>query len=152
MQVNRIIAIFGTALLITAILTPLYVSVFQNNILVLMLFFAVSGLLPTVVAIRIPSSTIAQPKTRRKKRTRHNKSNNNKKAKRETGRIKFFNTAKQYGFITREDASDLYVQQRSLGPNVRPQHLTTGQVVTFEVAEVRGQKIARDVRVHKQET
>lgn len=152
MQINRIIATFGTALLITAILTPLYVSVFQNNILMLMLFFATGGLLTAVVAIRIPSSTIAQPKTSRKQHTKHNKSNNNKKAKRETGRIKFFNIAKQYGFITREGASDLYVQQRSLGPNVRPQHLTTGQVVTFEVADVRGQKIARDVRVHQKET
>ena len=148
MQVNRTIAIFGTALLITAVLTQLYVSVFQNNILVLMLFFVVGGLLTAVVAIRALSSTTTQSKTSKEKHTRH-KSDSNKQPKREIGRIKFFNIVKQYGFITREGASDLYVQQRSLGPGVRPQHLTTGQVVTFEVVDVRGQKVARDVCIHK---
>jgi CspA family cold shock protein len=56
---------------------------------------------------------------------------------RQTGTVKWFNDAKGYGFIQRENGSDLFVHFRSIaGSGFRS--LAEGQKVEFSVVE--GQK------------
>lgn len=53
---------------------------------------------------------------------------------RETGTVKWFNAAKGFGFITRENGEDIFVHFRSIqGKGHRS--LGEGQTVIFEVAE-----------------
>lgn len=53
---------------------------------------------------------------------------------RETGTVKWFNAAKGFGFITRENGDDIFVHFRSIqGKGHRS--LGEGQAVIFEVAE-----------------
>ncbi|MDH5611005.1 MAG: cold-shock protein [Gammaproteobacteria bacterium] len=53
---------------------------------------------------------------------------------RETGTVKWFNAAKGFGFITRENGEDIFVHFRSIqGKGHRS--LGEGQSVIFEVAE-----------------
>jgi CspA family cold shock protein len=58
-------------------------------------------------------------------------------ATRETGNVKWFNDAKGYGFIQREDGADVFVHYRAIrGDGHRS--LTEGQQVEYAVVE--GQK------------
>ncbi|CAH0324792.1 cold-shock protein [Pseudomonas brassicacearum] len=58
-------------------------------------------------------------------------------AERETGNVKWFNDAKGYGFIQREDGADVFVHYRAIrGEGHRS--LTEGQQVEYVV--VKGQK------------
>ncbi len=52
----------------------------------------------------------------------------------ETGKVKWFNNAKGYGFITREGGEDLFVHFKSiLGEGYRT--LKEGETVQFEVEQ-----------------
>ena len=67
-------------------------------------------------------------------------------SERQTGTVKWFNAAKGFGFIEREDADDVFVHFRAInGEGYRS--LTEGQKVDFTV--VQGQKglQAEDVNV-----
>jgi CspA family cold shock protein len=58
-------------------------------------------------------------------------------SERQTGTVKWFNEAKGYGFITRENGEDLFVHFRSInGSGFRT--LAEGQQVEFDVGS--GQK------------
>ena len=55
-------------------------------------------------------------------------------AERETGTVKWFNAAKGYGFITREDGADIFVHYSSImGDGYRK--LEEGQTVNFSVID-----------------
>lgn len=55
-------------------------------------------------------------------------------AKRETGTVKWFNDAKGYGFITRDNGADVFVHFRAItGRGHRT--LNEGQSVEFEVID-----------------
>ena len=56
---------------------------------------------------------------------------------RQTGTVKWFNDAKGYGFIQRENGSDLFVHFRSIA-GTGHRSLVEGQKVEFSVTE--GQK------------
>jgi CspA family cold shock protein len=55
----------------------------------------------------------------------------------QTGTVKWFNDSKGYGFIQRENGSDLFVHYRSIAGNGH-KTLKEGQQVSF--IEVQGQK------------
>jgi len=55
-------------------------------------------------------------------------------ATRETGNVKWFNDAKGYGFIAREDGPDVFVHYSAIvGDGFRS--LSEGQQVQFEITE-----------------
>ena len=56
---------------------------------------------------------------------------------RQTGTVKWFNDAKGFGFITRENGPDVFVHFRAISGSGH-RTLTEGQKVTFRV--VQGQK------------
>jgi len=62
------------------------------------------------------------------------------------GSVKFFNTEKGYGFISREGADDVFVHYSNIeGDGYKS--LEEGQTVEFEVAEGRKGQEAHNVRV-----
>ncbi len=63
-----------------------------------------------------------------------------------TGTVKFFNSEKGYGFITREQGDDVFVHYSKIqGEGYRS--LTPGQRVEFDVAPGRKGDEAQNVRV-----
>lgn len=65
-------------------------------------------------------------------------------AERETGTVKWFNAAKGYGFITREDGADIFVHYSSIiGDGYRK--LEEGQKVQFNVVDADKGLQAQDV-------
>ncbi len=69
-------------------------------------------------------------------------------AERETGTVKWFNSTKGYGFITRDKGEDLFVHYSSIrGKGYRM--LTEGQQVEFTVANGNKGPQAHDVLVLK---
>ncbi len=64
---------------------------------------------------------------------------------RETGTVKWFNGGKGFGFITREDNSEIFVHFRSVQKNNR--RLAPGLAVEFEVVEGEKGLEASDVSV-----
>ncbi len=63
----------------------------------------------------------------------------------QTGTVKFFNTEKGYGFITRADGDDVFVHYSNLeGSGFR--NLEEGQTVEFEVGPGRKGDEALNVR------
>ena len=62
-----------------------------------------------------------------------------------TGTVKFFNTEKGYGFISREDGEDVFVHFSNIeGDGFK--NLEDGQTVEFEVGEGRKGEEAQNVR------
>ena len=63
-----------------------------------------------------------------------------------TGRVKWFNNAKGYGFIEREEGGDVFVHYSAIqGDGYKS--LTQGQTVQFEIAD--GQKGPQATNVAK---
>jgi CspA family cold shock protein len=63
-----------------------------------------------------------------------------------TGRVKWFNNAKGYGFIEREEGGDVFVHYSAIqGDGYKS--LTQGQMVQFEIAD--GQKGPQATNVNK---
>jgi CspA family cold shock protein len=63
-----------------------------------------------------------------------------------TGTVKFFNTEKGYGFISREQGDDVFVHYSNIqGSGFR--NLEEGQAVEFDVAPGRKGEEAQNVRV-----
>lgn len=63
-----------------------------------------------------------------------------------TGTVKFFNSEKGYGFISRSDGDDLFVHYSNIEGEGR-RDLEDGQNVEFEIGEGRKGEEARNVRV-----
>lgn len=62
-----------------------------------------------------------------------------------TGTVKFFNTEKGYGFISREDGDDVFVHFSNIeGDGFK--NLEEGQIVEFEIGEGRKGDEAQNVR------
>lgn len=65
---------------------------------------------------------------------------------RETGTVKWYDTAKGYGFIIRENGNDIFVHYSTVRNNNFPV-LKKGQVVEFTTAQSRHRLQAQDVVV-----
>ena len=63
-----------------------------------------------------------------------------------TGTVKFFNDEKGFGFISRENADDLFVHFSNIEGSGR-RSLTTGQQVEFEIGNGNKGPEAKNVRV-----
>jgi CspA family cold shock protein len=59
--------------------------------------------------------------------------------------VKFFNTEKGFGFISRDDGQDVFVHVSNI-QTAGPRTLTQGQKVEFEVGQGRKGDEARNVR------
>ena len=95
--------------------------------------------------ISIASSLAATNKGRKKSKNNRSMSLNSDNS-RETGTVKWFNTSKGFGFITRENGEDVFVHFRSIqGQGHRT--LFEGQRVEFSITEGDKGLQAEDVSV-----
>ena len=63
------------------------------------------------------------------------------------GTVKFFDSSKGFGFISREDGDDLFVHSSNIGGGDYRGSLEEGQTVEFEIGPGRKGDEARNVRV-----
>ena len=79
-------------------------------------------------------SALAKPNTATVKTTNNQEINDNSDNSRESGTVKWFNTSKGFGFITRDNGDDVFVHFRSIrGQGHRT--LFEGQRVEFSITE-----------------
>ena len=79
-------------------------------------------------------SALAKPNTATVKTTNNQEINENSDNSRESGTVKWFNTSKGFGFITRDNGDDVFVHFRSIrGQGHRT--LFEGQRVEFSITE-----------------
>ena len=64
-----------------------------------------------------------------------------------TGTVKWFNAAKGYGFISREDGEDVFVHYTSIRDNGGFRTLEEGQKVEFTIGEGKKGPQALDVTI-----
>ena len=64
-----------------------------------------------------------------------------------TGTVKFFDSSKGFGFISREDGDDLFVHSSNIEGGDYRGSLEEGQIVEFEIGPGRKGDEARNVRV-----
>ena len=80
------------------------------------------------------ASALAKPNTATVKTTNNQEINENSDNSRESGTVKWFNTSKGFGFITRDNGDDVFVHFRSIrGQGHRT--LFEGQRVEFSITE-----------------
>jgi CspA family cold shock protein len=72
--------------------------------------------------------------------------NNHAAGSRDTGQVKWFNSSKGFGFITRDDGQDVFVHFRSIQGEGR-RFLRDGQRVAFETGQGEKGLQAEDVEV-----
>lgn len=64
-----------------------------------------------------------------------------------TGKVKWFNIQKGYGFIEREDQSDLFVHRTGVVRDGNTRELQEGDTVTYEITEGKRGSIATNVQL-----
>jgi CspA family cold shock protein len=139
---TAVIRIFVTGIIISAITTGISTQFLNTDTLntstlsLLALLFFLSSVITALVVSNKPGtkSLINQPRP-----TNSNKS-------RETGTVKWFNTNKGFGFITRDNGDDVFVHFRSIrGQGHRT--LIEGQRVEFNVTKGEKGLQAEDVAI-----
>lgn len=139
---TAVIRIFVTGIIISAIATGISTQFLNtdtlntNTLSLLALLFFLSSVTSALVVSNKhgTKSLINQPKL-----TKSNKS-------RETGTVKWFNTNKGFGFITRDNGDDVFVHFRSIrGQGHRT--LIEGQRVEFNVTKGEKGLQAEDVAI-----
>lgn len=149
------VALLASTLLIVAACIPfasLLISTYFSTWSIWAMAAGVSGVcLVSLLAITSELSTLGarrvpkEPKPTRK--PRHQKERQGQSAGgRETGTVKWFNTSKGFGFITRDSGSDVFVHFRSIqGDGHRV--LQEGQRVAYTVAKREKGLQAEDVAI-----
>ncbi len=139
---TAVIRIFITAIIVSAIATVITTQIVSdvaastNTLVTLASLFFVSSFITALVAANTggSKSQINQPSP----------INSNKS--RETGTVKWFNTNKGFGFITRDNGDDVFVHFRSIrGQGHRT--LIEGQRVEFNVTKGEKGLQAEDVAI-----
>ena len=139
---TAVVRIFITAIIVSAIATGITTQVMgdvatsTNTIITLAILFFISSITTALVATNKGGS---KSQIKQAKPTNSNKS-------RETGTVKWFNTNKGFGFITRDNGDDVFVHFRSIrGQGHRT--LIEGQRVEFDVTEGEKGLQAEDVAI-----
>jgi len=90
--------------------------------------------LAALIFISTIASALAKPNAATVKTTNNQEINENSDNSRESGTVKWFNTSKGFGFITRDNGDDVFVHFRSIrGQGHRT--LFEGQRVEFSITE-----------------
>lgn len=106
------------------------------------IFFAIATLLATLINSFIKDSGT----TASTGQTASTKAKSQPEGDRESGKVKWFNFSKGFGFITRDQGDDIFVHYRSIRGKGR-RTLYEGQVVEFLVTEGEKGLQAEDVEI-----
>jgi CspA family cold shock protein len=123
----------AVALLLGAIVSELHARLFPGRyvpLLVAIVLGILAGSLVTVRALRAsPAARSPAPPLEKEAKGRTPQS-----AERESGRVKWFNRTKGFGFIVRDGGGEIFVHHRNIEGSGR-QSLRDGQRVTFVVGQ-----------------
>ena len=132
-----------SAIIVTTVAAiPLYLitntltAIQADSLTVLLIVTALVGFCAALIATRLPDGSASSGKTRKR--------NPRPSGPREQGRVKWFNAAKGFGFITRDSGDDIFVHFRAIrGDGHRV--LKDGQRVEFHISESEKGLQAEDV-------
>ena len=140
---TSVIRNFVTSIVITGVATGVSSQLLKNTDISSGAGLTILAVLFFLVSI---ASTLAKPNTTEQKSQKNTPKVANLDKSRETGTVKWFNTNKGFGFITRDTGDDVFVHFRSIrGQGHRT--LIEGQRVEFSVTKGEKGLQAEDVAI-----
>jgi CspA family cold shock protein len=102
-------------------------------------FLLAAVLCCTLITLRVPAKTGGSPKL--------GEPNMRIPAMRWTGKVKFFNKGRGFGFITLHDGKDIYFNVSGLQKGIDPDRLVEGTGVEFDVVQTNKGAVATNIMI-----
>ncbi len=131
---TRLFAAATTALFVGAVVTELHSRLFAGRYFSLLVLSVIGIFIGGLAMHRIFQLIESDAEDSARSGTRGAAANSDVDDDRETGRVKWFNRTKGFGFIVRDDGGEIFVHHRNIDGSGR-RSLKDGELVRFKVAQ-----------------
>jgi cold shock protein len=131
---TRLFAAATTALFVGAVVTELHSRLFAGRYFALLVLSVIGILIGGLAMHRIFLLIESNAEDSARSGAASTASNTDVDDDRETGRVKWFNRTKGFGFIVRDDGGEIFVHHRNIDGSGR-RSLKDGELVRFKVAQ-----------------
>jgi CspA family cold shock protein len=131
---TRLFVAATTALFVGAVVTELHSRLFAGRYFALLVLSVIGILIGGLAMHRIFLLIESDAEDSVRSETASTASNTDVDDDRETGRVKWFNRTKGFGFIVRDDGGEIFVHHRNIDGSGR-RSLKDGELVRFKVAQ-----------------
>jgi CspA family cold shock protein len=128
---NRLLTAAATALFLGAVMTEIHSRLFAGRYFPLLVLSVLGVFIGSIVTSRV--ALRGETNTDRANESTSVETAFDANDDRETGRVKWFNRTKGFGFIVRDDGGEIFVHHRNIQGSGR-RSLKDGELVRFKVA------------------